>query len=85
MLGQARRKPFRHICGVKGLVKGIARATAKIGWVEEHQIKAFTLHCGEEIALAHLYPIFDLVEQRVDTSAAHSGRVDIYRYHPACP
>ena len=66
------------------MIEWIARNTAVVRWVEQHQIEVFALHRGEEVALADVDD--DVVEQCIHPRTAHGGRVDIDgRYRTAAP
>jgi hypothetical protein len=51
--------------------------------IEENDIEAPAIERREEIALEYLDPLVDTIQQNIDTRAAHSSRIYIYRHDVA--
>src|SRR5262249_45678938 len=57
------------------------RRAAQEGRIEANEIEPFTGHRSEQITVAHIDTIFQVIQAGVDSGAANRRRVDVYRNH----
>jgi hypothetical protein len=53
------------------------RHTNKIGWVDDHKLKALPHNWGKQITLTYRNLLLPIIEQRIDLCTAHRMWVDI--------